>query len=371
MVVVRVTTFAIGVLSMTLAAQNLPDDAVTAAAVWTGDRAIVWGGYYGDPPVRITTNGWSLNPESGVWTALPVQSPLAPRVDPSAVWTGTENILWGGSAGTPWWGRTRIYNDGARYNPATATWTRMSISDAPTALSGRAAVWTGTEMLVWGGFVYTTTAGTVSPADGGRYNPSTDQWQPMTITNAPRGRRNFTSVWTGKEMVVWGGINGTGWPKDFLNEGGRYRPDENRWSSVTTNRAPSARSLAPAVWTGSEMLVWGGYSRDDDAVDAFGDAYLADGGKYDPVTDSWKTINSVGAPSARYSHSAVWTGKEMLIWGGLGEGVFSYGSTLNDGRRYDPQTDTWRPINPMGAPDHEPEVDGAERRIRMDDVPSC
>ena len=39
----------------------------------------------------------------------------------------------------------------------------------------------------------------------GRYNPSTDSWTATSITNAPAGRSRHTAVWTGSEMIVWGG----------------------------------------------------------------------------------------------------------------------------------------------------------------------
>ena len=73
-------------------------------------------------------------------------------------------------------------------------WTATSTTNAPT---GRLApaVWTGSEMIVWGGSEFNT---------GGRYNPSTDSWTATTTTNAPTARYNFTVVWTGTEMIVWG-----------------------------------------------------------------------------------------------------------------------------------------------------------------------
>ena len=44
-------------------------------------------------------------------------------------------------------------------------------------------------------------------------------------------------------------------------------------------------------------------------------------------------------PAARDSHTAVWTGTEMIVWGGLDDDfVFHY-----DGGRYDPLRDAWRP----------------------------
>jgi N-acetylneuraminic acid mutarotase len=45
----------------------------------------------------------------------------------------------------------RLYNDGARYNPATNTWKKISASTAPNARYWHTAVWTGSEMIVWGG----------------------------------------------------------------------------------------------------------------------------------------------------------------------------------------------------------------------------
>ena len=42
----------------------------------------------------------------------------------------------------------------------------------------------------------------------------------------------------------------------------------------------------------------------------------------------------VNAPSARVYHTAVWTGSEMIVWGG-----YNYpAGDLNDGDRYNPAT---------------------------------
>ena len=60
-------------------------------------------------------------------------------------------------------------------------------------------LWTGSEMVIWGGFPYTNT--------GGRYNPDTDSWTATSTTNAPEARLNHTALWTGNEMIVWGGTD--------------------------------------------------------------------------------------------------------------------------------------------------------------------
>ena len=96
-------------------------------------------------------------------------------------------------------------------------------------------------MIVWGGFDTT----------GGRYSPITDSWLATSQTNAPDGRQDLTAVWTGTEIIVWGGYN---FGSD-LNTGGRYDPSADSWVPTGNNNAPTARFGHTAVWTGSEMIV--------------------------------------------------------------------------------------------------------------------
>ena len=133
------------------------------------------------------------------------------------------------------------------------TWTRTSTADAPTRRVSHTAVWTGSEMIVWGGCDNFFFCNNVSNT-GGKYNPSTDSWAATSTTDAPDARYEHTAVWTGSEMIVWGGWNGG----SFFNTGGRYNPSTDSWTATSTTNAPSARSSHTAVWTGSEMIVWGG-----------------------------------------------------------------------------------------------------------------
>ena len=81
-------------------------------------------------------------------------------------------------------------------------------------------------------------------------NPSTDSWMATTTTNAPDGPLGHTAVWTGSEMIVWGGCC-------WLNTGGRYNPSTDSWMATSRTNAPNPRTDHTAVWTGSEMIVWG------------------------------------------------------------------------------------------------------------------
>ena len=79
------------------------------------------------------------------------------------------------------------------------------------------------------------------------------------------------------------------------------------WTATSTTGAPSGRDRHIGIWTGTVMIVWGGYGSS---------AYQNTGGKYDSATDVWTTTPNTGAPSARQYHIAIWTGMEMIVWGG-------------------------------------------------------
>jgi len=93
------------------------------------------------------------------------------------------------------------------------TWTPTNLTGAPDGRVSHTAVWTGSEMIVWGG---DNCLATCTVNTGGRYNPSTDSWTATSTTNAPESRTHYTAVWTGTEMIVWGG-----WAFTFYNTGGK------------------------------------------------------------------------------------------------------------------------------------------------------
>src|SRR5262249_4156668 len=155
----------------------------------------------------------------------------------TAVWTGSEMIVWGGEGGVTGF---VILNDGGRYDPSTDTWAAVATIGAPQERAQHVSVWTGTEMIVWGGF-----ASTVLPRAGGRYDPLTDPWRPTTTTGMPEPRDKATAVWTGSEMIVWGG------GPFYFDTGGRYDPSRDAWTRTSLKgRVPQGRESHAAVWTG-------------------------------------------------------------------------------------------------------------------------
>ena len=290
------------------------------SAVWTGDLMVIWGGPW-------YSTGGRYDPATDTWTTTStVGAPLG-RVGSSVVWTGRVMVIWGGFAPPD----LNSLNTGGRYDPASDTWTPTSTVGAPTARYDHSAVWTGSEMVVWGGGSNT----------GGRYDPVADTWTETSTVGSPSARGGHSAVWTGSVMVVWGG-NGGGY--DYLNTGGRYDPTTDTWMGTSTVGSPSARGGHSAVWTGTVMIVWGGSVYDDSAQ------FLSTGGQYDPTTDTWTATSIVGPPTGREFHSAVWTGSVMVIWGGEFKGETDYYYAMNTGGRYDPVRDTWTATSTAGPP---------------------
>jgi N-acetylneuraminic acid mutarotase len=294
-------------------------------AVWSDSEMIVWGGFDGNNDVNT---GGRYNPSTDTWTATSITNAPAGREFHTAVWTGGEMIVWGG------WDRgpQAYYDTGGRYNPSTDSWTNTETNNAPSTRNQHTAVWTGNEMIVWGGFFYDGRNHYLNT--GGRYNPSSNSWTTTTTTDAPEGRIVPTVVWTGSEIIVWGGYT---WPDGLLNTGARYNPSADNWTATAST--PAQKELHTAVWTGSEMIVWGG-------IDQFQNLSNI-GGRYNPSTDNWTATSTANTPAGRYSHTVVWTGSDTIVWGGIDES----GNLLNTGGRYDPSTDGWTNISNSNAPE--------------------
>jgi hypothetical protein len=273
-----------------------------------------------------------------------VEAPQARRRH-MAVWTGSQMIIWGGEAadGTP-------LRTGGIYDPASMVWKATSTANAPSGRQYTTAVWTGSKMIIWGGF-------DGSPlSSGGVFDPATNTWAPTSKDNAPSPRFSHTAVWTGKKMLVWGGFDGgshlaSGGVYDpekdtwttmsgssvygldgisdnvYLNSGGQYEPENDVWSGLQLTDQPDVRADHTAIWTGMEMLVWGG---------DVGGFYTSDGRKYNVPMAVWLAMNGA-PPDGRSLHTAVWVNERMIVWGGYNNGA------LGSGGIYDPSLNTWDP----------------------------
>lgn len=288
------------------------DARMSPLAAWTGDRAIVWGGYDDAATVVTKLDGALYDPVAADWTHVP-DAPFASRTSAIGVWSQAAHrfVVWGGERGAP--DRGSFLGDGAAFDPATATWTM--IASAP--LSARAfhqALATDAGILVYGGL---DQAGNVLD-DAAIYDPVRDVWQPITVPSSIAGRAAAASAgatFFGGRAIADGD---DGCP--------HARNDGLRWTGsafVGIDAAPfTARADAATTSVGDQLFVFGGFVCEH----VFGDGATWN------ASAGWHALPTKAAPSPRRAASAVSTGEAAIVWGGVGES----GHARADGARYVP-----------------------------------
>jgi hypothetical protein len=326
------------------------------AAAWTGRQLVVWGGQSGDGHRQGAAAGAAYDPGSDRWAVLP-PAPVAGRVGTSAVWTGREVLFWGGQAG-----QDATFADGAAYDPATRRW--RALPAAPIGpRTGHQAVWTGREMIVWGGYPTCCAIDSViHDKAAAAYDPAADRWR--RIADVP-------ALWSGDDgtaVTVVDGDRPLVWRRGHL---GVYDPATDQWSDIPgalpppepapgEARAPSTTGDPAAVgiaadgevftWTGGptgrlDGLAYrpspaaaaapgatGAWRRTAPFDGQYGAAVTAGGPgriyaaagqsarvlEYLIGDDRWEELPLPPIPT-RSAATLVWTGSELLFWGGVGD----------------------------------------------------
>lgn len=257
---------------------------------------IFWGGCCGPSDVGSRAEGAIYTVESNTWRTLP-PSPLGNRFDHSAVWTGKEMIVWGGQGQNP--ARANVSNaEGAAYDPVTHQWRRL----APSPLGQRechVAEWTGAEMIVLGGLPFGCGTGARAIwTNGAAYDPEKDRWR--TIPRAPLAFKlnpeyqGPASHWTGREMIV--------------SDGGTvaaFNPKASTWRRLPPLPRKASNDVEPGVLIETKHgLIASGGCCDDRGLSTT-DAFL-----YQPDLDDW--IRIPRAPNEKPTTFAANLGDRLL-----------------------------------------------------------
>lgn len=262
----------------------------SGAAVWTGREMVIWGGRGG---AGALTDGAAYVPALDAWVQ-PARGPTPSS--PVATVATREGLVF------------------VTLRDPDATWrARTDLSDlAPLgarggvmgARRGHASAFTGSELIVWGGL----DEGDRARGDGWRFSPSRRRSRALPLAGAPSPRAWHTATWAESQLFVFGGRDAAG---RSLAAPAAYAPATDAWREITTAGAPSPRSGHVAVWTGDALLVWGG---------ADGARVFDDGALYDPWDDAWRPLPTLpaagGAATARDGAVGVWTGTELVVVGG-------------------------------------------------------
>jgi hypothetical protein len=290
-----------------------PEVRSRAAMAWTGAELLVWSGYVftgsGHKPRK--SDGFVFDARAHSWKQMS-PSPLAPRAHPASAWTGEELLIWGGSDERQ--GARRLFDDGAAYEPATDSW-RM-LPDAPIRARAPLSVWTGRQLLVWG----TALRVDPRPRDGAAYDPRADAWQP--IAAAPIELTDATALWTGDAMIVFGAaLHGGNFPETKTAIAAAYDPETDRWRQLPdSDLSPQAST---AAWAAREIVVWD---------------YLNGTAALDPREDRWRPLDDVPIRSGECGPNSVAIGSTILG---------DYCGTLV---RFDVRTDRWTELEENPAP---------------------
>ena len=290
-----------------------------------------------------SVNMSAFNPARGVWRQLP-KTPLTPRSGAVGTWAGTEMIVVGGEASADGlMEHGAAATDGAAWNPATGSWRRIAPMPAPLPEGAFAtAVWTGNEMIIWAsraggtGGLGMKVAGTELVL---AYNPATDTWRRLPASGLAT-REDPVVAWTGTELVVWGGMSFQ--QNAAYGDGARLDPATGTWRRLPAAPVP-ARGSAASAWTGREVVLWGG------ATGFSATSVVGQGAAYSPATDSWRTL-PLSPLRAKSMATGVWTGRLFLVFGGTADSTVAVPGPTVAG--YDPATNRWvtLPVAPKYPP---------------------
>jgi len=291
-----------------------------AVAVWTGDNVLVWGGYRGNPSAPLALqSGAAYDPTTNSWRKI-------------------ADNQWAHPGAIGVWAKDRLYvlakNGGAQYDPATNAW--RDIARLPNAVGGGflAANWSGSTLF---GVLTGNGVGTIAVA---RYDNRRDAWMIGRSLRASSQavRNNVSTVWTGKELVVSDGA-GSVWA---------YNPTTDAWHALASlGRSATSSSIASiagrlvAVYLAGDDLhaaraagnTWHPIAdaahtpiAQPVAIDAGGKLVVLDRSgratplRADPSTGQWVAL--VGYPlSPGANGTAVWASTGLFVWGGLPRGT--------------------------------------------------
>jgi hypothetical protein len=254
----------------------------------------------------------------------------------------------------------------AAYDSVTDMWT--ALPDLNTGRSQHTVVSSGTSVFAFGGLTDCANGGTQVPTLE-EWTPGDLAWTTVTASNAPAGRYDHESAWTGSTLFVYGGASGT---LSYVTSGAVYDPILNVWSDASCALPGCARNAASVFVDQGVVRLWGGsnggtvtgdlsYSSSDggwnvwtppaafpvgilpimgNPADDGRRIYLPSGGGefnldvviYDRQTQTATTDTATSVATLSPAGATGWTGAEVVLWSGAG----TNGPTTAGGRYQPP-----------------------------------
>ena len=211
------------------------------------------------------------------------------------------------------------------YDPDADAWNELTIDPLPAGVTLFGdGVWTGSEILLTSGIALDPRTGAwrILPA-----SPLADRWA-------------ATTIWTGHELVVWGGCDLSiphcdDHRQGPFTDGAIYEPSSDSWRKMAPSPLPPG-TRPSAAWTGTEVIYYAGLLKPG-AEDAAGSPIAA---SYDPARDRWTPLPDPPFAPRQYLGMA-WSRESGLLFAWGGSDGPNLGDALGDGAAFDPSTMNW------------------------------
>lgn len=202
------------------------------------------------------------------------------------------------------------------YDPATAIWTRKA--DMPTSRSGGASA-------AIDGRIYVAGGRPPGGADFAVYDTATDTW--TVLPDLPTQRNHLAVTSIGGKVYVAGGRFAGGVGSEMTDILEIFDPSTNTWSRGAPMLEP--RAGLNGVTARGCFYTFGGEGNDPHPLGVFTNNEV-----YNPVTDTWHSLEPLPIPVHGVTGSAYVNGWIHLPSGGISRGGSS-GSTLHQAFRAD------------------------------------
>ena len=197
-------------------------------------------------------------------------------------------------------------------------------------------------LIMFGGLAYNAGAN-----DTQAYDPSANTWTNVHASGTlPSARWAHSMAYdpSTHRLIMFGGSSGPPYP--LLNDTWVYNTTTNTWTELSPSGVlPPARGAQAMAYDPSSgrLIMFGGEAGGPDSAQHF----LNDTWAYDPATNTWAELNPVGTlPRARIQPAMAYdpSSGRLIMFGG-----FLSSAAANDTWAYDPATNTWAELSPSGT----------------------
>jgi hypothetical protein len=255
-------------------------------------------------------------------------------------------------------GNAIVYSDIHTFDSNSNSWEHISTTNSPSKRAYAKGIYYKDNLFLFGGNAEPVDPSFSnldanndglydknSPAQFEQYSMSNSNWQFISLENTPTQRKHGLVTLHNEAIIVWGG----GYEHQMVDTDIHvFSIVENKWTRIDkTDKTPSPREYFSSVYCSDKYFVWGGVIVSEDGVHPRGDGAILD-----PETLTWKPISDDG-PSPRVFATAICTGEQVILWGGFAfNGQQLENNALSDGAIYDLKSEQWTtiPTNPNIPP---------------------